>query len=150
MGYTHHWYRRKEIRQDVFDLILRDFKLARPTLEEEMGFKLADGFGSADSVPQLDSLAIIFNGPSSECHETLYFPRTDDEQMRPDGTVFGFTKTNRKTYDLAVTALLVIAKHHLGTDIKVSSDGDLPEWADAVLVTKKVLGYGEDFVLDKG
>lgn len=64
------------------------------------------------------------------------------------GTFFAFCKTAYKPYDLAVTACLVIAKHHLGDLITVHSDGDTPDWADARQICETVLGYGNEVVLD--
>ena len=42
--------------------------------------------------------------------------------------VFNFCKTARKEYDGLVTAALLLAKHHLGNRIRVSSDGNIDEW----------------------
>jgi len=89
-------------------------------------------------------------------HETFYLPRAiRPEELgpvlgEPDkfGRYFDFCKTAYKPYDLAVTAALVIAKHHLGDAILVSSDGEARHWLDAVLLCADKLGYGADFVLD--
>ena len=54
-----------------------------------------------------------------------------------------------KVYDLAVLCCLIIAKQHLGKDIKVRSDGSIDEWQDGMLLCQNVLGYGNDFVLDR-
>ena len=71
-----------------------------------------------------------------------------DWQEPKDGKYFCFTKTAFRPYDLAVTACLVIAKHHLGDDITISSDGSMDEWADAMELCQHFLGYGEEFSLD--
>jgi hypothetical protein len=63
---------------------------------------------------------------------------------------FKFCKTAYKPYDLAVTAALIIAKHHLGKTIIITSDGEANDWFDAALLLKTELGYGLDFKLDKG
>jgi len=61
---------------------------------------------------------------------------------------FSCTKTNYRPYDIAVTVCLLIAKHHLGSQIRVSSDGESKDWEDARVLCKQFLGYGKDFVLD--
>ena len=63
--------------------------------------------------------------------------------------VFEFTNTARKPYDIAVTACVIIAKHHLGKKIKISSDGANQEWNDGKKLCQYILGYGKDFVLDE-
>ena len=84
-------------------------------------------------------------------HETLYFPRVlkpSDWQKPENGGYFDFCKTAYKPYDLAVTAFLVIAKHHLGEKLIVSSDSNgLEQWQDAIRLCQAVLGYGEKFRL---
>jgi len=65
-----------------------------------------------------------------------------------DGKYFDHVKTAYRPYDLAVTVCLVIAKHHLGDDIMVDSDGDMDDWREAVLLCQHFLGYGMDFCLD--
>ncbi len=64
-----------------------------------------------------------------------------------DGRYLDFCKTAFKPYDLAVQVCLVIAAHHLGDGITVSSDGSLADWQDAIAVSQAVLGYGRAFAL---
>ena len=85
-------------------------------------------------------------------HESFCLPRvlTLDEWRKPErGKYFEFCKTAYKPYDLAVTACLIIAKHHLGGAIFVKSDGELDAWKDSMALCQKMLGYGEDFKLDE-
>jgi hypothetical protein len=63
------------------------------------------------------------------------------------GLFFGFCKTAYKPYDLAVICCLIIAKHHLKSEIVVSSDGTLEQWKDGMLICQKILGYGMEFKL---
>lgn len=84
-------------------------------------------------------------------HESFVLPRVCpvDERVRlEDGLVFGCCKTAFKPYDLAVQACLVVAAHHLGRALVVSSDGSSADWEDARLLCEEVLGYGRDFCLD--
>jgi len=101
-------------------------------------------------------------------HETFSFPRTlkDHEPVgeisyydmagQPVynreievGKYFDFCKTAFKPYDWAVTAFLVIAKHYLGDNLLVRSDGTSANWQDARLLCQVELGYGLSFQLDE-
>jgi hypothetical protein len=109
---------------------------------------------------------------SGNCsHETFYLPRKieNDKWQQPIGEIsyydesgrpvyndkqevglyFEFCKTAYKPYDLAVIICLIIAKHYLKEQIKVSSDGKIDQWMDGMLICQKILGYGLDFKLDK-
>ncbi|HZQ54076.1 MAG TPA: DUF4351 domain-containing protein [Bryobacteraceae bacterium] len=57
----------------------------------------------------------------------------------------GRCKTAFKPYDVAVTAALLIAKHHYGAGIKITSCGSDMQWWDARLICQRVLGYGNSF-----
>ena len=57
----------------------------------------------------------------------------------------GCCKTAFKPYDVAVTAALLIAKHHWGEDIEIKSCGSDTQWWDAKLICQRVLGYGASF-----
>lgn len=84
-------------------------------------------------------------------HETFHFSRMLKPQTweKPEnGRYFAFCKTAFKPYDLAVTAFLVIAKHHLGDRLIVRSDGDEDHWQDARWLCELELGYGLAFQLD--
>ena len=155
MGYTHYWNQAK-VSIDEFQPIVDDFKKILPQIEKFLCFKLADsdGTGRADIRPGL----IAFNGPDNkygDMHEGFVLTHAPEveawevEYDRENGTTrvgaFGCTKTARKPYDLAVTACLIIAKHHLKDEIEVSSDGERIEWAPAILLCQDVLGYGVDF-----
>ncbi len=84
-------------------------------------------------------------------YESFDLPRVFEpgESQKPDehGRFFGFCKTAYRPYDLAVQACLVIAAHHLGDAMEVSSDGSMNEWQDAIALCQEVLGYGGKFAL---
>ena len=209
MGYTHYWYRTKEIDQFNFDCIVNDFSKFLP-LFKVLDIQLADGNGMGK--PELSNDLVCFNGkdncghkenkqvsipwPSSNIksgvavgsnqalsgqwfagvtlnqrtcngscsYETFYFPRIE-EDFRPVefcnwwpkeekarmkkklGLGFACTKTAFRPYDLAVCVFLIIAKHHLGTKIIVSSDGEMPQWKDALQMVKNALNYDSEFKL---
>lgn len=64
------------------------------------------------------------------------------------GKHFACTKTAYKPYDLAVTVCLVIAKHHLGENIIIHSDGTMENWHEAMNLCHHFLKYGRGFCLD--
>jgi len=66
LGYTHYWYREKEIDQETFDKIRGDFEKFLP-LFKALDIKLADGVGKGE--PLLTKDEIIFNG-SAHCGHT--------------------------------------------------------------------------------
>jgi hypothetical protein len=87
-------------------------------------------------------------------HESFVLPRVftlPEWRLEPNekGLHFDFCKTAYKPYDIAVTACLIIAKHHLGNDIEVRSDGEEKDWIDAMLLCEENLGYGNEFRLDR-
>jgi hypothetical protein len=196
MGYTHYWYRQKEISPEVYSSIVQDFRCLLPMLER-WGIRLAGGLGEGE--PHIDEEAVWFNGlrdcghrsdrdffiawPAEDArgiaapdedvkvgtwfagnllskracdgdcsHETFHFPRVlrppSWQKPKENGLYFNFCKTAFKPYDLAVTAFLVVAKHHLGSRIIVRSDGDDCHWQDAKWLCQLELGYGLDFRLD--
>lgn len=79
-------------------------------------------------------------------HESFVLERVfkpyEWQKPMPDGKLFAFCKTAYKPYDLAVTAALLIARHHLGDRIRVASDGTAEHWFDARLLCQAELGYG--------
>jgi len=159
MGYTHYYYVSEIFDATVFKKVVDDFrKLLKPISDK--GIVLANGMG--EGTPIIEDNEIIFNGVGELSHETFsleqkletVMTRGDGTQYNldphEDGKYFQFTKTARKPYDIAVTACLVIAKHHFGEKIRLSSDGSNQEWNDGKKLCQEVLGYGQDFVLDEG
>jgi hypothetical protein len=95
--------------------------------------------GVGEDEPEITPNRIWFNGDASKDldHETfvisLFSMDTFQsfEDIAEKGT-FGFCKTARKPYDFLVCVSLMVFKHHLGADFKVSSDGGLYEWQPAI------------------
>lgn len=58
--------------------------------------------------------------------------------MSTSETGFQFCKTARKPYDTAVTACLLLAKHHFGSAIEITSDGGPEGFNRAFLVLSRV------------
>lgn len=102
-------------------------------------------------------------------HESFYLEIKKNKESEPIGEVayikadgspvknnpksvgkhFNFTKTAYKPYDLAVNVALIIAKHHLGDQIIVSSDGKQQHWVEGMFICQKILGYGKDFKINE-
>jgi hypothetical protein len=90
---------------------------------------------------------------SGRCsHEPFIFPKTlggrnysvsDQEETR--GLCGTWTKTEFKSYDIAVTAVLLIAKRYLRDRFIIHSDGLDAQWADAKDLCQRHLGYGDWF-----
>lgn len=99
----------------------------------------------APETPIFSDSLIRFNGVDDDGHETFYIDQIFGgtyKQWR-DNKVFAFCKTARKPYDTIVTACLIILKHYLGDDIKISSDGHPEEWQNGLNACKERLSYGE-------
>ncbi len=60
----------------------------------------------------------------------------------------GACKTAFRPYDLALTAFLLIAQRHLGSEMVVRSDGGDPQWDHARLLCQQELSYGAAYRLD--
>lgn len=114
--------------------------------------------GAVGSSPDLEKSGSWFAGAllekrtcGGDCsHEGFILSRTFEpytNQTKSHGMWFDFCKTAFKPYDLAVTACLVIAKHHFKNDIVVSSDGEMENWVEAMTLCEMELGYGMDFTL---
>jgi hypothetical protein len=87
-------------------------------------------------------------------YETYEVKRVLDAVMgypfMDNGIYFSFCKTNYKPYDFAVNVACIILRHYFPNNIKVSSDGELQQWQDAIDFVQYFLGYGADFQLDEG
>jgi len=124
MGYTH-YFEHTEISQEVWDKIVLDCKLVckDQPIEDDL-----DG-----SEPKFTNTFITFNGVDYDGHETF-------DLNRKGSAGFTFCKTAAKPYDLAVTACLLIYKHHSPDTMILSSDGDDEDWVDAKKLVWDILG----------
>lgn len=86
-------------------------------------------------------------------HESFVFPRILDvlpwEVPKMNQMWLRGCKTCFKPYDLAVTACLLIAKKHLGSELIIKSDGNDNHWFDAKLLCSTILGYGLEFCISR-
>lgn len=70
-----------------------------------------------------------------------------DSREQPDanGLFIEYTKTAFRPCDIAVTAVLLIAKNYLKDQFVIHSDGLDAQWSDAKRLCQKMLGYGDWF-----
>jgi len=150
MGYTHYWYRPKELDSDRFSDAIKDIALVFSFTE---GQKFPVGYTYAKQIVdvyELNRREINFNGIGEDGHET--FNISDEYSNNEDYWKFNCCKTARKPYDTCVVACLIIFKHHLGDDIKIMSDGNPEDWNKGLKLVQDVLGYPYDirrFKFDK-
>lgn len=136
MGYTHYWYMKKDkkVSNKKWNKLTRDVKLlldGSPILERAKQRYKALGYLYNDLT--ITDNEIRYDGG----HETFILERKPIRNSwrhtypnKEEEMVFNFCKTARKEYDGLVTATLLLAKHHLGDEIKIKSDGDEQEWAE--------------------
>ena len=68
-----------------------------------------------------------------------------DETLETNGLYCEHIKTGFRPYDIAVTSVLLIAKHHLRDQFVVHSNGGEAQWSDAKRLCQRELGYGDWF-----
>jgi len=91
------------------------------------------------------------NGDCS--YETCYIPRVvKPNKWEPTNRdkIFACCKTAYRPYDWAVTAALIVFKHHLKDACSVSSDGEDEHWEDGRRLVQTVLGYGAAWHIFEG
>lgn len=117
----------------------------------------ASGIGnSRDAVADANALFVRLMRRTCDgtCnYETFHFERSMKAShflRQEDGRYLCFCKTNFKPYDLAVQCALLIAKHHLGNQIEVSSHGSDFLWNDPRAFCYVHLGYPlNEFYMDE-
>jgi hypothetical protein len=152
MGYTHYWERRPVLPAKKFKAAAEDCRRVYELLRRFPGGKVQWEYDEF-LPPAFGGSLIRFNGVGEDAGETFLLNRLAEregwQRSRPGNFVGGFCKTGRAPYDKLVCACLIVLKHHLGDDFRVSSDGDDNEenWPAAREVCQEVLGYGRDFSL---
>ena len=128
-------------------------------IKGDIDILIGDGMGEGQQ-PEFDEDHIWYNGVDKDSHETLHIERdhttkfedtgsTEDQSMRDyfkdiwerDKYIFGFTKTNRKPYDLLVTATLVLYKHHFKHKVAVKFDDGYEGFREGLELVNSTLGY---------
>jgi len=147
MGYTHYWTRPAELNRERFKRFTLD--VARVIDHAAASLTLTgpddDIDGRAEpSAPLISPDVIIFNGGAyPQGHEDLVIEQvyTPPAHAPLEPRPVERCKTERKPYDLAVVATLIIFAHHF-PDASVTSDGDREDWVAGLALVERVLGYG--------
>ena len=145
MGYTHYWYVRDlEVVRGVFPAVARDFRELLPHLPPLAG-------PGGEGAPEVGGDGIALNGVRPDDYESFILAPRAEAYTETGRGLFGFCKTGRRPYDLAVQAALVLLKWHAGDAVEVASDGVLVEWREACARVARGLGYPVDpfFVLGR-
>jgi hypothetical protein len=135
MGYSHHWHGPRRVSAGKFSAIA--WHCRRVVEHIGVPVQLEDN----DAMPPIfTSKEIRFNGVGEAGHETCIIGRD---------YLSSFCKTDRKPYDAAVCACLIVLRAHLGEKFIVTSSGDDDEegWPIARKACQEVLKRGGDFSL---
>jgi len=164
MGYMHYARRAESLPQDKFKRFAEDVRkviafASRAAFPVSVCFE----YDQPNDPPEITEEVVRFNGKGLDGHETFYFPREEsladyereeyenrDPTDKLKGKTFSSCKTARKPYDVVVTAALIIAKHHFGDDVIISSDGSNSDWINGRALCDSVLKYGYDYRFQHG
>lgn len=129
MGYSHYWVLNKEFDDTNWKQFL-DGAVWIVGTATDAGIAIAND--SAEN-------AIFINGVAEGAHETFGITKKD--------IGFNFCKTAEKPYDTVVTALLILLKEILGSEVKITSDGTWEDWQGGQLLYETVFDKQPDSVL---
>jgi hypothetical protein len=141
MGYAHYWTLQAGTSDALLAAAARDMaKIAEAAIAD--GIELADASGEAGTSPRLDGSSFEFNGvqPEDDGDSFIWPYGWMGADAEADGSFEMGCKTQGRPYDVAVTACLLVAKHHLGSGIEISSDGGPDEWRAGRALFKRVMG----------
>lgn len=150
MGYTHYWDKKGNFNTKKFAEFTNKVKKIVEAIDTkgpiggvyylaakdavEVAIDIAGGAGEKGSKPILNDNEVCFNGLEDNSHESFYIQNRDDSL-----DAFSFCKTARKPYDIAVTASLIAFKHTFAYGTKISSDGNIDEWADGLSLYNRLV-----------
>lgn len=130
MGYSHYWSRGETAAGPLpSEPPVAYGRLALDTLAiiSAAGVPLANGLAEPGSAPVVDEGWIWLNGAAADHGETFAWPaRIGPEPMwatTPGYRWWDVCKTQRRPYDIVVTAILIRAGHHYGSSVEIESDG---------------------------
>jgi len=123
MGYTHYFPMAKEIPQDQFSAFAEDCRKIIKHAQDVAGIEL--------DIRKVNDQEVWFNGVGDDAHETFVVERRivpESWQERDEGGLYlNFCKTNKKPYDVAVTACLIALDANVEA-CGLGSDGWASEW----------------------
>lgn len=138
MGYTHYWTHRRRFTNAEWEEVKADInEIIRHT-----DVVIADGRGEKE-VRRVDKGdTITLNGLNADSHETFEIyqnrrPLQDYQTREMHG--WDFCKTNRKPYDVVVTAILCYLESCWNNRFSTSSDGDLDDWTAGLELARRAL-----------
>jgi hypothetical protein len=144
MGYTHTFAYKKEPSPEQWAQLTTAFKKVvenlPPASETAGGYypgwpiDLQVEYDEAEPIIVDDEL-IKFNGAWDYGHETFWMPRALPDDERP----YLFCKTNRKPYDFAVCAVLILTEKYAPGCYEIGSDGDADDWMPALTHLQRIL-----------
>ena len=135
MGYTRYYTTNKNL--DHFPADFQDDASAIIRTAHEQGIEISGPMGV--DAPEVSVRRVMFNGPveSATGEDLSYESFAIDLNAAFD---WGFCKTGRQPYDVAVNAILRAAKYH-GVVSTYSADGDNEE--DAATALLEAAGCGQ-------
>jgi len=125
MGYTHHWTQTRDFDADEFATIMIDILAILADAEQRYEIAICDGAATPHSRPEVTADRLAFNGTDIDDrgHETFELVRVRvlEAHRRAEQLGWGFCKTARKPYDVAVTAVLcylasIVESHAVSSD----------------------------------
>lgn len=107
--------------------------------------------GTGEGKPEFTEGSFSLNGDATQGldHETFFWeglPEQPEWQTKHyantehKNDIFDFCKTAHKPYDAVVTAVLLRAKHHYGSLVRISSDGSWANWQEGRTLYAKTFG----------
>lgn len=147
MGYSHYWYKRPEIKPDVWAKIWADSKKITDYLDYQHNIKVK----YEHPITSVKAPSILaFNGTGEGAYETFFIDRVNQGDGIEHGFYWNCVKTAFRPYDLAVCCVLLIFKHYLKDDFLLRSDGETKDgieenWKLAIREVYNILGYTNDF-----
>ena len=125
MGYTHYWENRTQVIPSQALTIIKEIT------DRAYHDGLIQYEGNVAQPPLVNECQVRFNGVGDEGCETFLFD-TNDDYRTSEGRPFACCKTRERPYDQIVMQVLIVLKHFLNNEFKISSDGDFElEWGYA-------------------
>lgn len=138
MGYTHYWYRPKELNRHQFAHWAED---VTKILASSHGVQVRSGDGKGSPVASQEEVHLNGDGATGAAHESFFVPQSGQPESysKPDsdGLYFEFCKTAHKPYDVLVVACLIRLKFRF-PEVRIDSDGDESDWADDLKLCSQI------------
>ncbi len=133
--YQHFWFVKNPSQvARAMPRIVQDVKHLLPHLPP-----LAGPSGTGE--PEFSLEKISFNGPIPNNAESFSFYPFLHRNERANEEFFSYCRTDKKPYDLAVTATLLVAYHHAYPALDLSTTAGVADWMPAYFLVRDRLGY---------